>query len=144
MKPHQEKKKTRPYTLKTFRKGTERALRLIGLTSGASQRYESFIVNVSSWTPELSQLSTFFPQSKSRKRSWLIPASNCYQTVRYGYCLYSLSSAYTHVLFGFSEYISSVIVHLRTGRLGGGPQVSTPALTTECVFSAGDPLIDKA
>ena len=34
-KPNHEKKNTRPYMLMTFRMGTERALWLIGLTSGA-------------------------------------------------------------------------------------------------------------
>jgi hypothetical protein len=34
-KPNHEKKKTRPYMLRTLKKGTDRALWLIGLTSGA-------------------------------------------------------------------------------------------------------------
>jgi hypothetical protein len=39
--PNQEKKNTRPYMLMTFRMGTERALWLIGLTSGASHSSET-------------------------------------------------------------------------------------------------------
>lgn len=38
MNPNQEKKKTRPYRLRGFRPGIERAFRLTGLTSGALQR----------------------------------------------------------------------------------------------------------
>jgi hypothetical protein len=38
MKPNQEKKKTRPYILIGFRPGMERALWLMGLTTGAVQR----------------------------------------------------------------------------------------------------------
>ena len=34
-KPNQAKKKTRPYMLKGFKPGMERALRLTGLTTGA-------------------------------------------------------------------------------------------------------------
>lgn len=39
--PDHEKKKVRPYLLSGFRIGIERALRLMGLTSGASQRCEA-------------------------------------------------------------------------------------------------------
>lgn len=46
LKPNHEKKKTRPYTSKGFRTGIERAFRLIGLVSGADQRYETFILTV--------------------------------------------------------------------------------------------------
>lgn len=44
MNPNQEKKNTRPYTLIGLKKGTERAFRVIGLTSGASQRYANLIL----------------------------------------------------------------------------------------------------
>jgi hypothetical protein len=37
MKPNQEKKNTRPWTLITLNRGTERALWLIGLSSGLLQ-----------------------------------------------------------------------------------------------------------
>jgi hypothetical protein len=36
--PHQEKKKTRPYTLNGFKPGIDLAFLLIGLTSGALKR----------------------------------------------------------------------------------------------------------
>jgi hypothetical protein len=43
MKPIHEKKKTRPYGSVGLRIGTERAFLLIGLTSGALQRLETFM-----------------------------------------------------------------------------------------------------
>ena len=38
MNPHHEKKNTRPYTSTRLSTGMDRALRLIGLTSGVDQR----------------------------------------------------------------------------------------------------------
>ena len=38
MNPHHEKKNTRPYTFTKLSTGMDRALRLIGFTSGVAQR----------------------------------------------------------------------------------------------------------
>ena len=83
MKPNQEKKNTRPYTVMGLSIGIDRAFLLIGLTSGVAQRREGLkpaivtFVSLESTTKTISELrcrpSMAELKSENSQRSEMLP-----------------------------------------------------------------------